>query len=208
MAAAARIDVKLNVGKPGRRFVNALFPWLVLCVSTIALAIAGKHGILQPLVVYPDHWVAPIEPVITNAIDWLVHDASFGLFTFHQLTRAMSGVVAVPLDVLAVILATGSQFSVAGLVIHVPHISWLGSLIATAILGLRYGGLRLALLLSGCVLYTAVFGQWDSAMVTLASVAISVPLGVIGGLLLGIAAYRRVLVGRMIRPCLDRKSVV
>ena len=46
------------------------------------------------------------------------------------------------------------------------------------------------LLAGGCFLYLAAFGQWQSAMVTLSSIVIAVPLGVAGGLLLGIAGYR------------------
>ncbi len=35
------------------------------------------------------------------------------------------------------------------------------------------------------MVYLAVFGQWDSAMVTLASIVIAVPLGVVGGVAWG-----------------------
>src|SRR3546814_8596859 len=51
-----------------------------------------------------------------------------------------------------------------------------------------------------CFLYLAVFGQWDSAMVTLASILIAVPLGVGGGLLLGIAGYRWPWFDRLLTP--------
>ena len=43
---------------------------------------------------------------------------------------------------------------------------------------------------AAALLYLACFGQWASAMTTLASIAVAVPLGAAGGLLLGIAAYR------------------
>ena len=54
----------------------------------------------------------------------------------------------------------------------------------------RAGGWQLAALAGGCFLYLALFGQWASAMTTLASIVVAVPLGVAGGMLLGIAAYR------------------
>ena len=41
-----------------------------------------------------------------------------------------------------------------------------------------------ALLMAGCFLFVAVFGQWHSAMVTLASILVAVPLGI----LLGVSA--------------------
>jgi glycine betaine/proline transport system permease protein len=59
-----------------------------------------------------------------------------------------------------------------------------------ALMGYYAGGRRLALLVAACFGFLAVFGQWNSAMVTLASILVAVPIGVVGGLLLGIAAYR------------------
>ena len=58
------------------------------------------------------------------------------------------------------------------------------------LLGRYAGGWRLAFLVGGCFLFILLFGQWDNAMVTLASIVIAVPLGVAGGLLLGLAGYR------------------
>ncbi len=50
----------------------------------------------------------------------------------------------------------------------------------------------------------ALFGQWDSAMLTLALIAISVPLCIGGGLALGILAYRKPWIDRLIiEPSLD-----
>ena len=52
-------------------------------------------------------------------------------------------------------------------------------------------GWRLALLVGCCCFgYLAVFDQWESAMVTLSSIVVAVPLGIAFGLLLGIQGYR------------------
>ena len=59
---------------------------------------------------------------------------------------------------------------------------------------------KLAALVGGCFLYLAMFGQWDSAMVTLSSIVVAVPIGVAGGLLLGILAYRSPWFEKAIRP--------
>ncbi|MGR3405672.1 ABC transporter permease, partial [Roseovarius indicus] len=67
---------------------------------------------------------------------------------------------------------------------------------------------KLAALVGGCFLYLAVFGQWQSAMVTLASVLIAVPIGSVGGLLLGILAYRMPAFEAMLRPILDLMQTV
>ncbi len=59
-----------------------------------------------------------------------------------------------------------------------------------------------------CFLYLALFGQWESAMVTLASIVIAVPLGVLLGLAVGIAAYRHPAFERAITPVLDLMQTV
>ena len=57
-------------------------------------------------------------------------------------------------------------------------------------------------------LYLAVFGQWASAMTTLASIAIAVPLGVAGGVLFGILGYRVPIARRIMEPILDLMQTV
>jgi glycine betaine/proline transport system permease protein len=56
--------------------------------------------------------------------------------------------------------------------------------------------------------FIALFGQWDSAMVTLASIMIAVPLGVAIGLALGLASYRWPAVDRALAPLLDLMQTV
>ncbi len=89
-----------------------------------------------------------------------------------------------------------------------PPLPWLGLLIAGALLGLHAGGPGLGLLVGAALGYLAVFGQWQSAMVTLSSIAIAVPLGVLGGVLLGIAAYRHSGFERALAPVLDAMQTI
>ena len=77
-----------------------------------------------------------------------------------------------------------------------------------ALAGLSARGIGLAALAAGAFLYLAVFGQWDSAMVTLSSIVIAVPLGAGAGLLLGIAGFRSVRVERVLVPVLDLMQTV
>ena len=72
-----------------------------------------------------------------------------------------------------------------------PKLSWIGVCAAFTIAGYAFGGWRLATLAAGCMTYVALFGQWDSAMLTLALIAISVPLCVVIGLGLGVLAFRK-----------------
>ena len=89
-----------------------------------------------------------------------------------------------------------------------PPLPWIAVVGIAAALGYRFGGMRLALLAGGAFLYLAVFGQWASAMTTLASIAIAVPLGVAGGVLFGILGYRVPLARRIMEPILDLMQTV
>jgi glycine betaine/proline transport system permease protein len=39
---------------------------------------------------YPRDWIWPIRYEITAFMKWLINDATFGLFTFKELTRSLS----------------------------------------------------------------------------------------------------------------------
>src|SRR5690606_13923389 len=76
------------------------------------------------------------------------------------------------------------------------------------LMGLYAGGRRLALLVALCFGFLAVFGQWKSAMATLSSILVAAPLGIGGGLLLGIAAYRWPRFARTLTPLLDLMQTI
>ncbi len=89
-----------------------------------------------------------------------------------------------------------------------PRISWLALVAILVLLAIKAGRIGVAWLVGGCFLYLAVFGQWESAMVTLSSIVIAVPLGVAVGLSIGIAAYRHPAFERAITPLLDLMQTV
>jgi glycine betaine/proline transport system permease protein len=152
----------------------------------------------------PRAWRPPFAAWIGGFLDWLTEEAHFGLFTFRDLTRFLSAVIDVPYQIALGLLSGGA--SVFG--VPVPPVGWLGVMLLVAILGLALGGLPLATLAGGAFLFIAVFGQWTSAMLTLASILVAVPLGVGGGLLLGIAAHRWRWFGRAIVPFLDLMQTI
>ncbi|WP_423219938.1 ABC transporter permease [Cognatishimia maritima] len=89
-----------------------------------------------------------------------------------------------------------------------PSISWIAIIGTMAAVAIYAKNKSLALLAGLCFAYLAIFGQWESAMVTLASVLIAVPIGVAGGLMLGILSYRHPWVERALRPVLDLMQTV
>ena len=151
----------------------------------------------------------PAAGRIRDAVTWAVEDATFGLFTFKELTRFIAAAVDVPYGIALSLLSTGflrGQGSEA--VQSVPPLPWWAVIALVAVMGLRAGGWRVAALVAGCFAFLAVFGQWQNAMVTLASILVAAPLAVAGGLLLGIAGHRWPRVERGITPLLDLMQTV
>ena len=180
---------------------------------TVVLGIYGRDIAqaldMRWLVKYPSAWVIPFKSYISAAMKWLVEDAHIGPISFTNITRAIAWIIEVPYDFVVSLLATGflsGQGSSATVI--VPAISWITVTAAVMALGHYCRDWPLALLAGGCFIYLAVFGQWDSAMVTLASVIIAVPIGAGGGLLIGIWAYRHPLGERMLSPILDLMQTI
>lgn len=158
---------------------------------------------------YPRAWQIPAASHITRWMKWLVNEASLGLFSFTDLTRFIAGLIDMPYTLALSLLSTGflsGQGSAA--VQMVPPLSYLGVIVLVGLMGHYAGGRRLAALVVVCFGFLAVFGQWTSAMVTLASILVAVPIGVVLGLLLGLAGYRWPLVERAITPLLDLMQTI
>ncbi|MCC0019170.1 MAG: ABC transporter permease subunit [Hoeflea sp.] len=140
---------------------------------------------------------------------WLIDEASFGLFSFTDLTRFISAVLDVPYTVASSLLSTGFlEGSGSSAIQIVPPLPWIAVIGLVMLLGHWLGGRSLALLAGACFLFLAVFGQWTSAMITLASILVAAPLGVIFGLLFGIAAWRWRWLERIIMPLLDLMQTI
>ena len=188
---------------------RGLLVWAAALILSFALYAADD--LLPWSAKYPRDWVLPLRYWISDFMKWLINDASFGLFTFKQLTRSIAWVLTWPLDAAAGLLAAGFKlvFGVDDeIVFHLPRVSWVAIVALAAMLGNHAGGKRLGLLMGGCFLYLAVFGKWDSAMMTLASIVVAVPLGVIIGLLIGVWGSRSPRREAIVTPLLDLMQTV
>jgi glycine betaine/proline transport system permease protein len=178
----------------------------VLALASFALPEGTIPGWMREV---PPQWRLGLDTAISNFMKWLVDDATFGLFTFREATRALSDFLNVPLKAATSIFSTGLLRGSGSTAVQLaPPLPWIAVVGIAAALGYRFGGTRLALLAGGAFLYLAVFGQWASAMTTLASIAIAVPLGVAGGMLFGILGYRVPLARRIMEPILDLMQTV
>ncbi|NJM29655.1 MAG: ABC transporter permease subunit, partial [Rhizobiales bacterium] len=157
----------------------------------------------------PQAYRIPAQRWIGSFMNWLINDAGFGLFSFQDATRFLAALVDIPyrfaLNLLSSGFVVGQGVSAQTIL---PAIPWFGVILLASIWGHRAGGMRLALTMAGCFAFLAVFGQWASAMVTLASILVAVPLGAAGGLLLGIAAWRHAWFERALRPVLDLMQTI
>jgi glycine betaine/proline transport system permease protein len=185
------------------------FLWLAVFAVSLAF-IYVPRGVLPGWVLdVPRAWRIPVQDWISAAMDWLVNDASFGLFTFRELTRFIAAVLEVPLAAATSLFATGLLSGQGSAAVEIlPPLPWLAVLLAAMLLAYHAGGRGLALLAALAVLYLAAFGQWQSAMVTLSSIVIAVPFGVAGGILLGIAGYRSPRFRRVLLPILDGMQTI
>ncbi len=158
---------------------------------------------------YPGAWKWNIQASVTAWMSWLVEDAALGPIRFTDLTRGLAWLIEQPYRLVMALLSEGfvtGQGNSSRQVL--PPMSWIAVTGAVVALGHYCRDWWLAALVGGCFLYLAVFGQWDSAMVTLASVFIAVPIGVTGGLFLGIWAYRHPFGEKVLNPVLDLMQTI
>ncbi|MGI9332017.1 MAG: ABC transporter permease [Gammaproteobacteria bacterium] len=151
----------------------------------------------------------PLRRQVSDAMDWLVTSADLGPFTFYEFTRGIAWLLNKPLDLAVSVLATGwlsGQGSTATQIL--APLSWIAVIVVAAATGRYAKDWKLAALAGACFIYLAVFGQWQSAMMTLSSISIAVPFGVAGGLAAGIAAYRWAWVRKIVTPLLDLMQTV
>ncbi|MEM7223265.1 MAG: ABC transporter permease subunit [Pseudomonadota bacterium] len=182
--------------------------WLSVLGATLVFAYTGRD--LAPWAFkYPRAWQLTLKKDIGDFMKWLVNDATFGLFTFKELTRSIAWVLEWPLNLASSLLSTGFLEGQGSDAVQVtPPLSWLAVIFVLVAMARYAKDWRLAALVGGCFLYLAMFGQWASAMVTLSSIVIAVPIGAAGGLLIGIAGYRSPWVERVIKPVLDLMQTV
>lgn len=198
------------IGKPSslsRLFWLGLFAitWLLSQYSFQLYKTFDARWIIR----YPKQYQLHIDNWISDALDWLVNTANFWLFSFRDLTRSIAFVIEVPYQFLRNLLIEGFQWGLGEQAITLaPSLSWIAIVFIAILIGYLARGHSLAILMGVCFLYLAVFGQWDSAMITLASVLVSVPIGVAGGLALGIMAYKVPRLEKALQPMLDLMQTV
>ncbi|ESZ51405.1 ABC transporter permease [Mesorhizobium sp. L2C054A000] len=178
--------------------------WLL--VWALALAAVLVVFLLQDrlpwAVNYPAEAVIPVADWVSALMRWIKSNLSW-------LTRSITAVLGVPLDFALDLLAKNFKIGHGADAYVLPRLSWIGVCVAAFIAGHAVGGRKLGMLVGGCFLYTALFGQWTSAMLTLALISIAVPFCIVTGLFAGIWAWRKPWAERLIiSPALDLMQTI
>jgi glycine betaine/proline transport system permease protein len=185
--------------------------WMALWLAVIAgiiLLLVFKES--MPLAFkYPRAWEIPLSGWISTFMKWLINSFDLGLFTFKEFTRSIAWMIEQPYRLVKSLLSTGFLSGVGSYAEQVfPRISWVALIAGLMLLGHYVRDWKLSLLVGACFSYLVVFGQWDSAMITLSSIIIAVPIGIAGGLLLGIVGYRSPRFRLVLIPILDLMQTV
>ncbi|MBL1421358.1 MAG: ABC transporter permease subunit [Alphaproteobacteria bacterium] len=193
--------------------MNSIWFWIGLFILTYIIAMDAKNiaeYLNAPwLTKYPKDWIFPTKTYISSFMNWLIEDASFGLFTFTEFTRAISWTIEQPYKFVLALLSSGFTSGFGKNIVQIlPPLSWLGVLAFVIALAHYAKSWFLAFIVGLSFLYLAVFGQWDSAMITLASVVIAVPIGVGLGLMFGIYAYYHPLFEKILNAILDLMQTI
>lgn len=197
----------------GYRFSPWSLFWAAAFILSFVLAAYGvtlTRGLgIEWAQQYPAGWRWQLNKDVSDAMRWLIEDVHFYFFTFKDLTRGFSWLLAQPYEFVRALLARGFSTGYGNDTVHIlPSLSWIAVIVVVGAMGHYARDWKLSAFVALCFLYLAVFGQWQSAMITLASIVIAVPLGVGGGLLLGIAAYRSRAADRAMTPILDLMQTV
>ena len=208
MATSGAPLLDTDAARVSRPAVRLPVAWMITLTAFVAFWLYARP-LAREAFDYPKAYIVPLARWISATMKWLIDEASFGLFTFTQFTRFVSTVLEVPYTLASSLLSTGFlEGSGSSAIQIVPPLPWVAVVGLVILLGHWLGGRSLALIAGGCFVFLAVFGQWTSAMITLASILVAAPLGVLFGLLFGVAAWRWRWVERVITPLLDLMQTI
>ncbi len=142
---------------------------------------------------------------ITGFMKWLVSDQAYIFpWTFKDSTRALASAIEIPYELSKALLVAGLKIPLGNdEVWQTPPISWLGVTAIVTWIAWRLKDWTLAVMVFLCSAYLVFFGHWESAGITLSSIIVAVPIGVVLGVVFGILGYRYKAFERAITPVLD-----
>ncbi|MER9653931.1 ABC transporter permease subunit [Mesorhizobium sp. M0152] len=178
--------------------------WLAIWAAALAavLIVFLQQERMPWAVNYPASGIVPVADWVGALMGWIKSNLSW-------LTRSITAVLGVPLDFALNLLAKNFKIGHGADAYVLPRLSWAGVCAAAFLAGHAVGGRKLGMLVGGCFLYIALFGQWTSAMLTLALISIAVPFCIVTGLFAGIWAWRKPWAEKLVvSPALDLMQTI
>lgn len=177
----------------------ALIPGLA-ALLVVSLAFFGPEWLRVP----PEWLIWPVSDVVGDSLTWFAREAQISGMAIQDMTRGLAAMVNAPIEG-AVILLSEGLYSGRGLdrTQSVPPLSWLAILGAAGIVAYRLGGRSLCLTATIGLGFLVVFGLWSQAMITLASVLVSIVLTCALGLTIGIWSFRSSRVEAVVRGIMN-----
>lgn len=163
----------------------------ILLAVAVGLALA-KPILPEALVRLPEAWVLPWDVWLQWLFDFIKDD--LGLI---YLTRGIAGLLEYLLDTTANLLEGKRRWPFLG------PIPWTAIAAAMAVLGYWLGGWKMAALVGGTFLWTALIGQWKIAMQTMSVIVVAAPVAFFVGLILGILSWKDERFERALLPILS-----
>jgi len=158
---------------------------------------------------YPKHLVFPLAKYLSGFVKWLMDEANFIIFSFRDTTRFIAWIIELPYNLVLALISKGFLSGQGQDAIEIlSPLSWISVIAIIIFMALYTKDKLLVFLVFFAFLYLAIFGQWKSSMVTLSSIVIAVPVGVIIGLFLGILSYKSELLEKIITPVLDLMQTI
>lgn len=164
----------------------------LILLGLAALMMLAKPILPDGLIRIPDWAILPWAGWLSTLFDFVKDD--LGLI---KLTRAISRGLEVLLDVMANLLHGKRRWP------NIGPIPWTAIAAAGAVIGYYLGGWRMALLVGGTLVWTALIGQWKLAMETMAVLSVAAPVAGLVGLGLGIMAWKSDRFDRVLKPILS-----
>ena len=163
-----------------------------------------KFSFFNYLIEIPNNFKLPIAKNITFITKWLIEDASLGIFSFKELTRAIGSILDIPSIFLKGLLATGFKFEIAsGDSILIQPLSWISIIFIFVMIGVWLKDISLSIFVAISFFYVALFDLWQSTMITFSSIIIAVIIGIIFGTFLGILSFKFNKINKILTPTFD-----
>ena len=168
-----------------RRYQPILWVPIALAAYILAYSLATTNATTD-FGNWPRSWELPIQEPIDDFFEWIGD-------TFAPYFNPISDVI---------------DTGLAGLDSFLLWLPWSVVVAAALMLGLSLGGRRLGLFCGAATLFIGLNGYWNSAMLTLSLVGVSVIIAVGLGVPIGILAAFSNRFERVVRPVLDTMQVL